>query len=108
MTLLSDLNLYLNYFAQEKTFNIKKIKELVRIKRASYVLILYALFIAFAIIVISPEKSGAEFIFVFTPLSIISTNYLETIEDKWFGELFMWLLVVTVIVILVLQFNAIG
>ena len=87
---------------------IKKIKELVRIKRASYVLILYALFIAFAIIVISPEKSGAEFIFVFTPLSIISTNYLETIEDKWFGELFMWLLVVTVIVILVLQFNAIG
>ena len=89
-------------------FYIKKIKELVRIKRTSYVLILYTLFIAFAIIVIAPEKSGAEFIFVFTPLAIISTNYLETIEDKWFGELFMWLLVFTVIVVLVLQFYAIS
>ena len=89
-------------------FYIKKIKELVRIKRTSYVLILYTLFIAFAIIVIAPEKSGAEFIFVFTPLAIISTNYLETIEDEWFGELFMWLLVFTVIVVLVLQFYAIS
>ena len=89
-------------------FYIKKIKELVRVKRTSYVLILYALLIALAIVIISPEKSGAEFIFVFTPLAVISTNYLETIEDKWFAELFMWLLVVTVIVILVLQFYTIS
>lgn len=89
-------------------YYIKKIQDLVRTKRTSYVLILYTLFIAFAIVIISPEKSGAEFIFAFSPLAIISTNYLETIEDKWFAELFIWLLVVTVNVILVLQFNAIG
>jgi len=89
-------------------YYIKKIQDLVRTKRTSYVLILYALFIALTIVIISPEKSGAEFIFVFTPLAIISTNYLEIIEDSWFAELFMWLLVVTVMVILVLQFYAIG
>ena len=89
-------------------YYIKKIQNLVRAKRTSYVLILYALFIALTIVIISPEKSGAEFIFVFTPLAIISTNYLEIIEDSWFAELFMWFLVVTVMVILVLQFYAIG
>ena len=89
-------------------YYIKKIQDLVRTKRTSYVLILYALFIALTIVIISPEKSGSEFIFVFTPLAIISTNYLEIIEDSWFAELFMWLLVVTVMVILVLQFYAIG
>jgi len=89
-------------------FYIKKIQNLVRAKRTSYVLILYALFIALAIVIISPEKSGSEFIFVFTPLAIISTNYLETIEDSWFAELFMWFLVITVIVILMLQFFTIS
>ena len=89
-------------------YYIKKTQDLVRTKRTSYVLILYALFIALTIVIISPEKSGSEFIFVFTPLAIISTNYLETIEDSWFAELFMWLLVITVIVILMLQFYTIS
>ena len=89
-------------------YYIKKTQDLVRTKRTSYVLILYALFIALTIVIISPEKSGSEFIFVFTPLAIISTNYLETIEDSWFAELFMWFLVITVIVILMLQFFTIS
>lgn len=107
-TLVIGISIIISFTIWILFYYIKKIKELVRIKRTSYVLILYALFIAFAIVIISPEKSGAEFIFVFSPLAIISTNYLETIEDKWFAELFMWLLVVTVMVILVLQFYAIG
>ncbi|MBT8260350.1 MAG: hypothetical protein KJN82_03485 [Bacteroidia bacterium] len=89
-------------------FYLKKLRELVRIKRTTYVVILYALFIAIAVIVVAPNKNGSEFIFLFTPLAIIATNYIEGLKDKWFGEFFIWLLVLTSLAILVLQFYAIS
>lgn len=89
-------------------FYINKLRAYVRIKRTSFVLILYALLIALAIIVVSPEKNGKEFLFLFTPLAIIATNYLEAVEDKWFSEVFLWLLMLSAIAVLMLQLNAIG
>jgi putative effector of murein hydrolase LrgA (UPF0299 family) len=54
------------------------------------------------IIAISPNKNGSEFLFLFAPLSIIITNYLETIKERWFKEALIIGLVVTPILILLL------
>lgn len=89
-------------------FYLKTLREMVRIKRSVFVVILYSLLIAIVIVIISPNKNGSEFIFLFTPLAIITTNYLETIEDSWFGEVFMWLLALTSVAILMLQFYTIS
>ena len=50
----------------------------------------------------APQKNGSELLFLFAPLAVIITNYIETIEEKWFKELFLGLLVVIPIVLLVL------
>jgi hypothetical protein len=76
-------------------FYIKKLQDKSRAYRPSFILILIALIIGAAIIVIGPNKNGSEFIFMFAPLAIIMTNYIESIKETWFAELYVWLLVLT-------------
>jgi putative effector of murein hydrolase LrgA (UPF0299 family) len=61
-----------------------------------------AALIAIAIIIISPQKTGAEFIFLFAPLSVIIANYMEIIPEKWFKEILIWILILVPVVNLVL------
>lgn len=70
--------------------------------RPSFKLIAISAIIALSIIVLAPKKNGSEFVFLFTPLAIIITNYIEVISERWFKESFLWLLVLTPLVILVL------
>jgi len=79
--------------------NIKKKKK--RFKYA-FVTIFIALVVACLITFISPKKDGSEFIFMFAPLAIIIANYIETIEDKWFKELFLLVLIALPVLVLVL------
>jgi putative effector of murein hydrolase LrgA (UPF0299 family) len=60
------------------------------------------LLIAFSIVVIAPVKSGSEFLFLFAPLAIIVTNYIETIQENWFKEVFLLVLIITPIALLML------
>jgi len=76
-------------------FYVKKLQDKSRSLRPSFVLILIALIIGIAIVVLSPNKNGSEFIFLFAPLAIIMTNYIESIKKVWLAELFIWLLVIT-------------
>jgi len=56
-------------------------------------LLFYTIFIGIIIILISPIKNGSEFIFLFAPLSIFATSYIETTKKGWISETVLWLTV---------------
>ena len=76
-------------------FFIKNLKIKTKRRRRSHVLIINALIISVILVLIVPNKNGSEFIFMFAPLSIIMANYLESIKEGWFAELFVWILILT-------------
>src|SRR5690554_1071263 len=92
----------LSYFVWAVFFYIIRIKSKTKSYKPSYLLVLLAALIAIAIVVISPQKTGAEFIFLFAPMSIIMANYLEIISEKWFKEILIWLLILVPVINLVL------
>ena len=83
-------------------YYIKNIKSKTKSLRPSYSLIVIAAIISLVIIVVSPVKDGSEFIFLFAPLAIIMTNYLEVISEKWFKETLLWVLILTPVITLLL------
>ncbi|WP_353777079.1 DUF6427 family protein [Winogradskyella sp. 3972H.M.0a.05] len=83
-------------------FYIKLIREVKGKLKPSYVLIGTSVLVALAIIIVSPLKIGSEFLFLFAPLAIIMTNYLERISDLRFKEVLLALLMITPIVVLLL------
>ena len=82
-------------------FYVKKLQDKSRAYRPSFILILIALIIGVVLVVLAPNKNGSEFIFIFAPLAIIMTNYIESIKETWFAEVFVWLMVLTPIAQLV-------
>jgi len=70
--------------------------------RPMYVLILIAFLIGLAVIFISPNKDGSEFLFTFPVLAIIMANYLESVKKPWLAELYVWFLIFTPITLLML------
>ncbi len=56
----------------------------------SWYLILSHLIISIFILIPSPVKNGAEFLFLFFPLAIIFTNYLQLVNEKWFKDVFLY------------------
>jgi hypothetical protein len=83
-------------------FYLKSIKQKKKAFRPSFKVILFTAVISFVIIVMAPQKNGSEFLFIFAPLAIIITNYVETIQEKWFKEIFMAVLVLVPFVLLLL------
>lgn len=81
---------------------IKHLKDKSKSLRPSFALIIISSFISLLIILISPYKDGSEFIFMFAPLSIIMTNYLEVTKEKWFQEVLVWVLVLIPAIFLIL------
>ena len=74
---------------------IRNLKSKIRRERPSHVLVIIAFLIGVVIVLIAPNKIGSEFIFIFAPLSIIIANYIESIKEQWFAELFIWILILT-------------
>src|SRR5690606_11723224 len=52
--------------------------------RASHTLIVWALLLALAVAVLGPTKNSSELFFLLAPLSIVATNYIQALDDKWF------------------------
>ena len=71
------------------------------VSNSSLLVFITALF-ALLIITITPIKNGSEFIFLFAPMAIIITNYLEVVSEKWFKESLILILVIAPIAILML------
>ncbi|TXE13009.1 hypothetical protein FUA26_04230 [Seonamhaeicola algicola] len=100
ITVLLSFGLWSSFFYLQ---NIKKKK---KAYRALFKVVIIAYVIAFLIVFLAPNKTGSEFLFMFAPLTIIITNYLETVKEKWFKELFLGILIVVPLVLLALQFFA--
>jgi len=75
-------------------FYIKSINQKLKTFRPSFIIIMIMAIIAVFVAMVSPEKNGSELLFLFPPLSIIITNYIEVIEEKWFKEIFVAILIV--------------
>lgn len=89
ITILTSLGLWTLFFY------IRNLKNKIKRQRPSHILIIVALLISVANVLIVPNKNGSEYIFMFAPLSIIMANYIESIKEKWFAELFVWILILT-------------
>jgi hypothetical protein len=83
-------------------YYIKSTRERISKIKPSYIIIGFWVIIALVIILISPLKNGSEFIFLFAPLAIIMTNYLELLKDNWFKETLLIVLFLTPLMLLVL------
>jgi len=92
----------ISYGTWASFYFIKHLKDKSKSLRPSFIIIIISSIISLLIILISPYKDGSEFIFLFAPLSIIMTNYLETTKEKWFQEVLIWVLVLIPAVFLIL------
>ena len=83
-------------------FYLQNIKKKKKGLRASFKIVIVAAIIAFVLVLLAPQKNGSEFLFLFAPLAVIITNYIEIVEDKWFKEIFLALLIFTPFLLLTL------
>ncbi|TXE19075.1 hypothetical protein ES692_04255 [Psychroserpens burtonensis] len=83
-------------------YYIKNINSQMKNNKPSFKLIILSLILGLFIVVVAPSKNGSEFIFLFAPLAIIITNYVEVIPEKWFKETLLWVMILTPIVLLML------
>ncbi|SHI69803.1 DUF6427 family protein [Algibacter luteus] len=79
--------------------NIKKKKKAFRV---SFKTIIIAAIIGFFVVIFAPNKDGSEFLFLFAPLAIIIANYIDIIQEKWFKEIFLAVLIIVPFVLLML------
>ncbi|WP_239000259.1 DUF6427 family protein [Hyunsoonleella ulvae] len=83
-------------------FYIKNIKSKKKALRPAFYIIIWASILSFLILILAPQKTGAEFLFMFAPLAIIISNYLEIVKEKWFKEVFFSVLLIVPFVLLFL------
>jgi hypothetical protein len=76
-------------------FYFRNFKRKTKKHRPSHILIILTFLISILMILVAPNKNGSEFIFMFAPLAVIMTNYIESIKEEWFAELFIWILILT-------------
>ena len=81
---------------------IRITREKINNLKPAYILIGIASIIAVVITILAPIKTGAEFIFLFGPLAIITTSYLEKVKKTWIREVIISSLVVIPLILLVL------
>jgi hypothetical protein len=81
-------------------FRLIKLSSISRKERPNYLLVIIVLLATLAMAFFSEEKTGAEFLFILAPAAIITANYIEKINEFWFRELLLWLMVITPIVLL--------
>lgn len=96
------ITMLLSFGIWSSLFYLKDIRKKMRSFRPSYKLLFFSCMFAAAITVFAPQKNGSEFLFLFAPLAVIITNYIDTIEEKWFKEVFLGLLIIIPVVLLVL------
>ena len=65
----------------------------------SWNLLVFHFIISIVIMLPWPLKNGAELFFLFFPISVIFTNYLQIIEEKWFKEVFIYTLLAVILLV---------
>jgi len=83
-------------------FYIQDIVKAKKANRASLKIVVLLVFVAAFVVIFAPNKNGSEFLFLYAPLAIVISNYIETLQDKWFKEVFVLLLFLVPFVLLML------
>lgn len=96
------ITVLLSFGIWSSMFYLKNIKKKKKAFRASFKTIIIAAVIGFVIVILAPEKNGSEFLFLFAPLAIIIANYIDVIQEKWFKEIFLGVLILVPFVLLLL------
>ncbi len=99
---LVGITMLLSFGIWASMFYLKNLKSKKKSFRAAFQIVIIAFLVAALVIAMAPNKTGSEFLFAFAPLAIIITNYLETIEENWFKEVFLSILVVVPFILLLL------
>jgi hypothetical protein len=81
---------------------IMKFSSMPKKAQRNYRLLTITTLVSVAILFMSSNKSGGEILFLCAPLSIVVTNYLERLNDFWFKEILLWVLVLLPISLLFL------
>ncbi|MGB5418222.1 DUF6427 family protein [Algibacter sp.] len=96
------ITVLLSFGVWSSFFYLNNIKKKKKAFRASFKTIIAAAVIGFLIVIQAPNKNGSEFLFLFAPLAIIIANYIEVIQEKWFQEIFLAVLMVLPFILLML------
>jgi len=96
------ITILLSFGVWSSIFYLASIKKRMKKFRPIFKAIFISLAIAFVIMIIAPKKNGSEFLFLFPALSIVVANYIETIKEKWFKEIFLLILIISPIILLIL------
>ena len=99
---LIGITVLLSFGVWSSIYYLQNIKKKKKALRASFKTIILAAVIGFIIVLQAPEKNGSEFLFLFAPISIIIANYIDIIQEKWFKEIFLAVLIVLPFVLLLL------
>jgi hypothetical protein len=67
--------------------------------KTSWFLILAHLAISLILVTTAQNKNGSEFIFLFFPIAIVFTNYLQIIKERWFKEVFLYFFITAILFI---------
>jgi hypothetical protein len=71
--------------------------------QASYKKVIYAFIIGLVVFFISDNKDNSFLVFTFVPVSIMLTNYLETIEKYWIKESILGIIILASLITYILQ-----
>lgn len=96
------ITLLLSFGVWASIFYVKLVQKKKKAFKPSFKIVFAAVIIAFVTVILSPQKNGSEFLFLFAPLSIVMTNYIESIKEKWFKEVFLSILILVPLVLLML------
>jgi hypothetical protein len=96
------ITLLFSFGVWSSIYYVKIFQKKKRASRPSYKVVFTTVIIAFIMAILAPKKNGGEFLFLFTPLAIIITNYIESIKEKWFKELFLDILIIIPFILLML------
>ena len=97
--LIVSITIVLSFSIWSTLFYIRVIRSKLKIFKPPHKIIVAALIISLAVIVFSHQRTTGEFLFIFTPLAIITSNYIESINENWVKEMFLAILVLCPIVI---------
>lgn len=65
--------------------------------KSSWIITIFQLIIAVVIVLLSPNKNGKEWVFVFFPLSLILANNMQLIKRKWLKEVIVSLFIIVIV-----------
>jgi hypothetical protein len=102
LSYLIAITVLLSFGIWSSIFYSKNIKKKKKDFRASFKTIIMAAIIGFLVVIFTPNKNGSEFLFLFAPLAIIVANYIDIIQEKWFKEIFLAILIIGPFVLLML------